>query len=274
MFALGAAAPPGDMTKLKDDEKRARNVFGPHIGGHLIAYSPDPPDFVLVRGGVVVGWAEATNAVDGKMRAFAKEMSKLGYSFPTERLVYDWMVSFTKDAMLKKLDQEQLVDILLRHEAILAPDWLGEPDRRVQIRLSLEDIRDQGEIGAAFDLYGVEYVYPMRLAEGEATVSLLQPGMESSVGPDLITELAEEKAQVKADRLKDLNGEGHLLIGVDTYWPTGAAFALSDAELPNRAPELPEAITDVWLATVTTRVWHFSANTGWEFISTEAATAR
>ena len=119
MLKLGDPGPTTDLGTLKPGEEDARQVFGPHLDCELIAYKPDPPDFVLVRGSVVVGWAEATDAADGRTRALFDKLGDLGDTFEAPDLDSDWVVSFRREAKLKDFDQERVIQILALHEGLI-----------------------------------------------------------------------------------------------------------------------------------------------------------
>ncbi|HZD22170.1 MAG TPA: hypothetical protein VE569_02035, partial [Acidimicrobiia bacterium] len=76
------------------------------------------------------------------------------------------------------------------------------------------------------------------------------------------------KSEAKLTSLQGLDGERHLVVLVDHDWPGGAGLVLDEPEVPHDAPILPKGITDIWMATVRSLVWHFSEGSeGWEVIS-------
>jgi hypothetical protein len=106
----------------------------------------------------------------------------------------------------------------------------------------------------------------------EATLYLDGPPFSSSVGTSLINDLAMEKAEAKSYSLKGLQGERHLVVLVDYDWPDGAGLVLDEPNVPDGVPELPEEVTDIWLAAVKSLVWHYARGTeAWDVISVDGA---
>lgn len=255
MLCLGDAAPPGDITTLPDHEERAREVFGPHIGGDLIAHSPDPPDFVLARDGVVVGWAEATRAVDDDRKAFNDWLTKNAETFPAEKLSRDWSIAFHKTAVLKDVDLDLLIELFAEAEARYPDD---EKTR------TYDPTYPDGVM--TFAKSGIWFAASWPKVDETATVTYFL-AFGSSIRRSIINDLAERKAAIKADGLAACDGERHLLVVADFDAPDGEGWALSDSEKPEGVPELPEAITDVWLAMHAGLVWHYSTgNEAWNVI--------
>jgi hypothetical protein len=190
-------------------------------------------------------------------------LEKDGDSFEAEGLHHDWSVMLRTNAKLKNLDRVALVEVFREYESEVTEE-LGT--------IPLSDLTYHRGIGPTLDMFGVISAHPTESeGDGDSIVWLFQKNPGSSSDASSITELAVEKAELKAQSLSGRSGERHLAVLVNIDEPTGAGFALSNTELPNDVPTLPSEITDLWMSSIRTLIWHFQQGADkWRLVEMES----
>lgn len=208
-------------------------------------------DFTIVGDGTSVA-LEITQATDLATEKFYGAIEKYGESFEGEGLETHWMVAVDAPSSdfrardLKRLQQE-LVKMISALEA--------EGRTSFDCHLPKDEER---EVCATYDFIKFGNTIDM---DGRPEVRLNHVPVVS-FGQEDYVEVAEARAHLEDNRAK-LAKSGldrrHLFVWVNV-WELGAAAAFAVGAPPQRAPDLPAEVTDLWVGRFVedrTQAWHF-----------------
>jgi len=209
-------------------------------------------DFTIIRDGSEVA-LEVTQATDFATERFFAAMERLGSSFDAPALKKHWIVTLETPGTefgrrgLKNL-QVDLLDALSRLEDTGAEEFnCHRPDAVARAMCAQHDFLTSG---ATLDMDGPPQVW-------------LNHSTVFSFAPSDLVEAAEARASLDDNRAKlAASGfdERHLFVWINV-WEFAASTAFAQGTPPPRSPELPEEITDLWIARLAhgeVDVWWFS----------------
>lgn len=245
---------------LRDDEEDAAKVITAVLPGTIIPRDPGGGsipvhDFdVEVHAGRSIAVEVTRYNVEAEVRQRAKAIRGVRRD---PSLVFNWHLS-----MQRRYDPE---DLLAQAPVLLAdleqrgvePDDLGE-SMRAGADVAL----------AALARLGVRFAYHRgRAGAGGGSIEIGDAPRVGVSSPDVIIKAVEACAlrKGKAEKLAAADAdERHLFLWIETSRDAAVAAMSSDL-LPVRAPDIPELIDAIWLATRLEhpRVWQYGRQEGW-----------
>lgn len=122
---------------------------------------------------------------------------------------------------------------------------------------------------------GVLWLTALRRGPGQVAL-LLSAGDSAGVRPEEPVE--EVEAFLHANKARDVRDKlhrsglarRHAFVWVDLRSPLRARRALEEQDLPQRAPQLPHEVSDVWIVFSESAGWYWSAGGGWRPVNPPA----
>jgi hypothetical protein len=118
---------------------------------------------------------------------------------------------------------------------------------------------------------GVLWLTALRRGPGQVAL-LLGAGDSAGVRPE--EPIEEVEAFLHGDKARDVRDKlhrsglarRHAFVWVDRRSPMRAWRALGEQDLPQRAPQLPREVSDVWIVFSKSAGWYWSAGGGWRSV--------
>jgi|ERR1017187_2798928 hypothetical protein len=246
---------------MRHVEKLAKRLMEALFPGARLEYQDDQstsvPDFYLVQDGVKCGVVEVTSSVDQAIIEGTAALRKSSAGvIPRHLCKHDWLVFPNKHAMIRMIASD-------------ADRYLSEIERDGLERfVSGKDSHYSSVLRISKDL-GVEGGFVF-CTKKPGSIYISRPGGNfNRLGPSVAVKAGLAEAW-KADNRKKLicsaAGSRHLAVHIDIS-NSHAWTSLHDFDPPEEAPDLPSAITDLWLFAETPApdqctVWH-ATQVGW-----------
>lgn len=254
------------MVDPRQDEEIARNLVAEQLGVVPVHRDVETHlglhDFDLPFTGGHSEALEITTATDRDMRSLGAALEKHGMDLGPAAMKLAWQVTLHPTASVKALKKnvDQLALGLASLEQLGVSNFIVKRDRHQhdQVRVFAEafpDIKDG-------------WGWPSSRAP---RVIAVPPGATSMIGPELVNLvieqfLAADEQQDVRDKLRKSGCiERHVFVWIRGLF--GPVESLCEREVPDRPPELPEEITQVWVAAYCRdegiELWHARPPSGW-----------